>query len=246
MSHKGINFLCNNTPLNAYMLEVAQAVRDDVAEASVSANYENADQSDHSEHSASVHTPTPPIASPQPDDLSERTASVSVSREKPISAKDTSLQSTSPLGTASEHTPVPSPNDYTSKGGFQTPEADEGVLGPLDNYALNREFWRMKKVVDNQVAEIKRLRHKFRRLKRFVWPLVKNFRLYVKEMKQSQKKKSKSTKKVSKSKRSHKKSSSFKLGRNQDDNLNEDDAGVQYSEDAHLWHYPEEPLNFVP
>jgi hypothetical protein len=79
-----------------------------------------------------------------------------------------------------------------------------------------------------------------------VWPLVKNFRLYVKEKKQSQKKKSKSTKKVSKSKKSHKKSSSFKLGRNQDDNLNKDDAEVQYSEDAHLWNYPEEPLNFVP
>lgn len=28
--------------------------------------------------------------------------------------------------------------------------------------------------------------------------------------------------------------------------MNEDDVVLQYSEDAHLWHYPEEPLNFVP
>ena len=58
----------------------------------------------------------------------------------------------------------------------------------------------MKKVVLTQAAEIKRLRNKFRRLKRFVWPLVQNFRLYVKEQKKSKKKKSKfhkSTKKVS-------------------------------------------------
>ena len=88
--------------------------------------------------------------------------------------------------------------------------------------------------MDNQTAEIKRLRNKFRRLKRFVWPLVKNFRLYVKEKKQSQKKKSKSVKKISKSTRSKKKSSSIKLGRNQKDNLNKDDGGIKYSKDAYL------------
>ena len=51
----------------------------------------------------------------------------------------------------------------------------------MDNYALTRELWRMKKDMVNQTAEIKRLRNKFRRLKRFVWPLVNNFRIYVKE-----------------------------------------------------------------
>lgn len=90
---------------------------------------------------------------------------------------------------------------------------------------MTREFRRMKKVINNQAAEIKRLRNKFRRLKRFVWPLVQNFRLYVKEQKQSKKKTSKSAKKVSKSKRSKKKLSSFKLGRNQEENLNKDDEG---------------------
>lgn len=87
---------------------------------------------------------------------------------------------------------------------------------------------------------------KFRRLKKFVWPLVQNFRLYVKEKKQSQKLKSKSSKKTSKSKRRHRKSSSTKLGRNQDDNLDRDDAEIKYSEDAHLWQYPESPKTFVP
>ena len=53
----------------------------------------------------------------------------------------------------------------------------------MDNYALTREFRRLKKVINNQAAEIKRLRNKFRRLKRFVWPLVQNFKLYVKEHK---------------------------------------------------------------
>lgn len=66
----------------------------------------------------------------------------------------------------------------------------------------------------------------------------------MKEKKKSKKKESKShktVKKASKSKKSKKKSSSFKLGRNQDDNLNEyeDDDMSKYSEDAHLWHYPE-------
>lgn len=28
--------------------------------------------------------------------------------------------------------------------------------------------------------------------------------------------------------------------------MNENDVRFQYSVDAHLWHYPEEPLNFVP
>ena len=97
----------------------------------------------------------------------------------------------------------------------------------MNNYALTREIMRLQKESKAQAVEIKSLRKKFRRLKKFVWPLVKNFRLYVKEKKQSQRKKSKSTKKASKYKKRHKKSSSFKLGRNQDDNLNEDDAGVQ-------------------
>jgi hypothetical protein len=229
------------------MLEVAQAIREEVVEASGSAHYEHVEQS---EHSVSAHTPTPPLASLHPVDSSERTTSVSISKIKSVFAESTSPHSvskegTSLEGTASEHTPTLSPNDYTSTGGFQTPGGDEGVKGPLDNYALTREFRRMKKVINNQAAEIKRLRNKFRRLKRFVWPLVQNFRLYVKEQKKSKKKKSKSAKKVSKSKRSKKKSS-FKLGRNQEDNLNEDDIEFQYSEDAYFWNYPEEPLNFVP
>jgi hypothetical protein len=103
---------------------------------------------------------------------------VSVESTSPhlVSKEGTSLQ-----GTASEHTTPLSPNDYTSTCGFQTPGGDEGGKGPMDNYALTREFRRMKKVIKAQAAEIKRLRNKFRRLKRFVWPLVQNFRLYVKE-----------------------------------------------------------------
>jgi hypothetical protein len=155
-------------------------------------------------------------------------------------------EGTSLQGTTSEHTTPLSPNDYTSTCWFQTPGGDEGGKAPLDNYALTREFRRMKKVIDTQAVEIKRLRNKFRRLKRFVWPLVQNFRLYVKKQKQNKKKKSRTTKKASKSKRSKKKTSSFKMGRNQEDNLFKDDVGFQYSEDAHLWHYPEEPLNFMP
>lgn len=100
MSHKGIKFSGNNTPLNTYMLEVAQAVRDEVAEASGSAHSTPAEQSDHSEHSASVHTPTPPLASPQHVDSSERTASVSVSRAKTISADSTSAHFVSKEGTS--------------------------------------------------------------------------------------------------------------------------------------------------
>ena len=159
---------------------------------------------------------------------------MSVSLEKPISAEGTSPQSSSSKGTASEHTPVPSPNDYTSTGGFQTPGGDEGFGGPLNNYALTRELERMNKAMADQTAEIKSLRKKFRRLKKFVWPLVQNFRLFVKEKQQSQKQKSKSFNKASKSKKKHQKSSSIKLGRNQDDNLNKDDTGIKYSEDAHL------------
>ena len=64
MSNKSVKFSGHNTPLNACILEVAQAVRDEVAEASGSEHSEHAEQSDHSEHSASAHTLTPPLASP--------------------------------------------------------------------------------------------------------------------------------------------------------------------------------------
>ena len=160
--------------------------------------------------------------------------------EKPSSAAGTSPQSTSSKGTASEHIQVPTPNDYTSTCGIQTPGGDEGV-GSMNNYALTRELERMKKTMNDQTAEIKNLRRKFRRLKKFTWPFVQHFRLFVKEKKQSEKAKSKSVKKGSKSKKKSKKSSSIKLGRNQDDNLYTDDGKINYSEDAHLWNFPEEP-----
>jgi hypothetical protein len=108
-------------------------------------------------------------------------------------------------------------------GGFQTPGGDEGGEGHLDTYALTREFKRMKKVINAQAAEIKRLRNKFRRLKRFVWPLVQNHRLWVKQKMRS----AKISKKASKSKKSKKRSSSFILERNQNDNLNKDDVVPQ-------------------
>jgi hypothetical protein len=134
MSNKSVKFSGHNTPLNAYILEVAQAVRDEVAEASGSEHSEHAERSDHSEHSASAHTPTPPLASPQLVESSERTASLPVSRENPISVESTSphlvsKEGTSLQGTASEHTTPLSPNDYTSTGGFQTPGGDEGGKG---------------------------------------------------------------------------------------------------------------------
>ena len=52
MSNKGVNFSGRNTPLNAYMLEVAQAVRDE-EDNSGSAHSNNDDQPDSAEHSAS-------------------------------------------------------------------------------------------------------------------------------------------------------------------------------------------------
>jgi hypothetical protein len=114
MSHKVVKFSGQNTPLTAHILEVAQAVRDDV-------NDEECDYA-HSEHSASEHTSTPPLASPQQIASSEKTTSLSVpvreSREKTISIESTSQhpvskESTSLQGTASEHDTPSSPNDYT-------------------------------------------------------------------------------------------------------------------------------------
>lgn len=227
------------------MLEVAQAVRDE-EDNSGSAHSNNDAQSDSAEHSASVRTPTPPIVSPQHVVSGERTPSVTASLDTSVSAQGTSPQSTDPQGTASEDSQVPTPNDYTSTGGLQTPGGDEGIKGTESTSDLAKELEKMKHTVNAQAAEIKKLRKKFRRLKKFVWPLVQNFRLYVKEKKQSQKPKSKSSKKSSKSKKKHKRSSFTKLGRNQDKNLDKDDAEVKYSKDAHLWQYPESPKIFEP
>ena len=82
------------------------------------------------------------------------------------------------------------------------------VEGVLTNYELARELRRLNKKVkeqDNQILELKR---KFKRLKRFVWPLVKHHRLWVKSQNKSghlPKKKSNSKKQKSK------KQSSFTL-----------------------------------
>lgn len=97
----------------------------------------------------------------------EKTISVESTSQHPVSKESTSLQ-----GTASDHNTPSSPIDYTSAGGFQTPRGDEGGEGHLDAYALTREFRRMKKVINAQADELKQLKNKFRRLKRFVWPLV--------------------------------------------------------------------------
>ena len=137
----------------------------------------------------------------------EKTLSIESTSQHPVSKESTSLQ-----GTALEQdvNPPPSPNDYTSTDGYQTSGGDEGDEGKLDTYALTREFRRMKKVINAQADQIKRLRNKFRRLKRFVWPLVQNHILWVKQKMRSAKK----SKKASKSKLSKKRSSSFILGRN--------------------------------
>jgi hypothetical protein len=85
-------------------------------------------------------------------------------------------------------------------------------------------------VINAHADQIKRLKDKFTRLKKFFWPLVQNHRLWVKQ----KKRRAQISKKASKSKKSKKRSSSFKLGRNQNDNLNEDDVRIQDpNEEAH-------------
>lgn len=208
--------------MTAHILEVAQAVRD------------QADASSESEHSDSAHTPTPPLASPQQIASSERTTSMPIN----VSRESTSQHVASREGTASlQGTPhsdseqdvnlPPTPNDYTSTDGSQTSAGDEGEF---DTYALTREFRRLKKVVNTQADQIKRLQDKFRGLKRFVLPLVKHHRLWVKQQRKS----------GQKSKKRKKKSSSITLGRNLNDNLNEDDVVPQDSnEEDHTMDFEE-------
>lgn len=72
----------------------------------------------------------------------------------------------------------PSPNDYTSTDGSQQSGGDEGEM---DNYALTRELRRLKKENADRAAQILKLKAKFKRMHRSVWPLVKHHRLWVKQ-----------------------------------------------------------------
>lgn len=138
-----------------------------------------------------------------------------VSRES-TSQHTASLQGTGHPDLEQDVNPPQSPNDYTSTDGSQTSGGDGGEM---DTYALTREFRRLKKVVTTQADQLKRLQDKFRRLKRFVWPLVKHHKLWVKHQRKSDQK----SKKASTSKRKKlRKQSSFTLGRNLDVNMNED------------------------
>ncbi|PWA84621.1 ribonuclease H-like domain, Reverse transcriptase, RNA-dependent DNA polymerase [Artemisia annua] len=152
-----------------------------------------------------------------------------VSKERTASLQGTA----SPVSEDAENQP-PTPNDYTSTDGSQTSGGDEGVMadddppaqeGVLNAYALTRELRRLKKANEDQAALLLKLSNKFKRLKRFVWPLVTHHRLWVNSQQRSgHKPKSK--------KRKFKKHSSFPLGRNlQNKNVNED-AGLDKSEDA--------------
>ena len=88
----------------------------------------------------------------------------------------------------------------------------------LTNYVLARELKRLNKKVKDQADKIEDLTKKFQRLKKFLWPLVKHHRLWVKSQKKSghlPKKKSTSKKKKLK------KQSPSTLGRNLE-NLNGD------------------------
>jgi len=88
----------------------------------------------------------------------------------------------------------------------------------LDNYVLTRELVRLKKTTEAQAAQLMKLNTKFKRLQKFVWPLVQHQRLWVK----SQKKKGRKFKKSSTGKRVQQQSS-IQLGRNlEQDNLKED------------------------
>lgn len=231
MTNKGVKFSGRNTPLTAHILEVAKAVRD--------AAYAASD----SEHSASAHTSTPPNDSPQQIDSTERTTSlpVHVSREKTVSQESTSKntvskESTSMHGTAhsdSEHeeNPPPFPNDCTSTDGSQTSGGDEGDVGQMDTYALTRELRRLKKVVNAQADIILKLKARLKKLKNFVWLLVKHHRMWVKQQRRSGQKSNKASKSKKKKLRKH---SSFTLGRNFEENLNEDDAKPNEEDDQML------------
>jgi hypothetical protein len=183
MAKKSVKFSWRNTPLTAHILEVAQAIIDE------------ADSPSDTEHSGSNHTHSPAHES------SQHTAP----REGTVS-----LQSVAHDNSDQGVNPPPSPNDYTSIDESQTSGGDEGEM---DNYALTRELRRLKKENDDLAAQLFKLKAKFKRMHRYVWPLVKHHRLWVKQQQQS----GHHTKKVSKSKRKKlKKKSSFTLGRNLD------------------------------
>jgi hypothetical protein len=211
MAKNSVKFSRHNTPLTAHILEVAQAVRDE------------ADSPSDTKHSDSAHIQS------QVHESSQHTAP----REGTVS-----LQSVAHDDLEHVVDQPPSPNDYTSTDESQTSGEDEGVM---NNYALTREFRRLKKENDAQAAQILKLKAKFKRLHRFVWPLVKHHRLWVKQ----QKKSGQQPKKVSKSKRKKlKKQSSFTLGRNLDnENLNEDaETHEDPNEEAHTMHFEDTPL----
>ena len=84
-------------------------------------------------------------------------------------------------------------------------------------YAWTRELTRLKKVTEAQAKEILALKKKFKRLHKFVWPLVKHHRLWVK----AERKAGRTSVKVPKSKSQKKKHSSTTLGRKMQ-NLEED------------------------
>ena len=223
MATKSALFSGHLTPLTPYMLEVAQTVRD--------ADAEDTEVASEQEDSA----PTPSqrserSSSPTKDDSPQETVQKTASDEKPVSTEHTvSLEDIVQEDPDHGVNQPFSPNDYTSTDGNQTSGGDEGVMADkntpdedavMDNYALTRELRRLKKAYDDQTAQLLKLRNKFKRLKKSVWPLITHHRLWVK----SQKKHGQHPEKVSKSKKRRlRKLSSFTLGRNQEDvNLNEE------------------------
>ena len=181
--------------MTAHILEVAHAVA--AAEQESSSDGEENSR----EGTASQRTDPQPVPSQQTQGT-DQAPSPSHQDAAPSPQQDPSTQSShhslrrddsdSPQASASH------PNDFTPTDGNQTSGGDEGVM---DIYALSRELRRLKKVTQDQAQEIKALRKKFKRLHRFVWPLVKHHRLWVK----SQKKRVLFPKKKSKSKKQRQK-----------------------------------------
>ena len=191
MAKRSAKFSGRNTPLTAHMLEVAQVVAAAEQESSSggegSSREGTASQSTASQPVPSQHTQgTDPAPSPSHQD-----AAPSPQQDPSTQSSHHSLRreaSDSPQASASH------PNDFTPTDGNQTSGGDEGVM---DIYSLSRELRRLKKVTQDQALEIKDLRKKFKRLHRFVWPLVKHHRLWVK----SQRKAGRQSVKVSKSRK---------------------------------------------
>ena len=224
MIKRSAKFSGRNTPLTAHILEVAQAV---------AAEGESSDDDDEGSHASTasqsaVPTPVPSPsqgAAPSPSQGAAPSPSPSHHQDDtpPLHEVPTPPHDTQSPSTQFSHHTVLRESTVNRQGtalhdsnegtaSFHTSARDEGVM---DNYALTRELRRLKKVTEDQAVEILTLKRKFKKFYKSVWPLVKHHRLFVKSKKKLQR--------VSKSKKKKsKKHSTFQLGRNLQDNLNED------------------------